>query len=128
MYIMWLTKKVEDMAGDDEGNIEENKSDKRAIIEEEYHEKEDGSRISRGKKPVRQPGREEYDEHMRTQIPFRKWCPHCVRASVKMTRARRRRSQRSRKSQRCDGIIWAREEEMAELLRRKMAGIRSSLV
>jgi hypothetical protein len=24
------------------------------------------------------PGREEWDNHMRVHIPYRKWCPHCV--------------------------------------------------
>ena len=29
------------------------------------------------------PSKEEWDEHQRTHIPFRKWCPHCVRGKCK---------------------------------------------
>ena len=67
----------------EEGNIEEDKIDKRAIIEEEDDEKEEEARTIKGKRPVRQPTREEYEEHMRTHLPFRKWCPHCAKGKRK---------------------------------------------
>ena len=40
-------------------------------------------RIMKGQKKGASPGREEWDNHMRTHIPYRKWCPHCVRAKRK---------------------------------------------
>ena len=43
--------------------------------------KEEEARIMRGERLVRQPTQEEYDEHMRTHIPCRKWCPHYVEGS-----------------------------------------------
>ena len=73
----------ENMADEKEGNIEESKSDKSVIIAKEEEEKEEEARSIRGKKPIRQPSREEYDEHMRTHMPFRKWCPHCVKGKRK---------------------------------------------
>ncbi len=48
-------------------------------------------RIIKGQKKVVSPGREEWDNHMRTHIPYRKWCPHCVRAKRKSAPHRERR-------------------------------------
>ena len=74
----------EEMADDKEGHIDKLISDKGAIMEEGGEEKEEEeARIIKGKKPVRQPTKEEYDAHMRTHIPFRKWCPHCVKGKRK---------------------------------------------
>ena len=42
------------------------------VKDEERQEDEEEGRMIRGKKPIRQPNQEEYDEHMRTHIPFRK--------------------------------------------------------
>jgi hypothetical protein len=100
----------EDMADEKEVNIEESKTDKKAIIEKEGEEKEEEARNIRGKKPIRQPSQEEYDEHMRTHMPFRKWCPHCVQEMVTHTRHHWKR--RTRRFRRCRGIIWSREEKM----------------
>lgn len=46
--------------------------------EEEEEEAEEG-RIIKGQSRVVKPSKEEWDNHMRTHIPYRKWCPHCVR-------------------------------------------------
>jgi len=56
-----------------EGKVEDE------IIEEEMEE----GRIMKGKRPIRQPTRDEYEAHRRTHIPFRKWCPHCVKGKRK---------------------------------------------
>ena len=48
--------------------------DQEGILEDEIGE---GRAIPR-KKMVYQPTQEEWDEHMRTHIPFRAWCPCCV--------------------------------------------------
>ena len=36
-----------------------------------------------GQKAVYKPSKNEWDEHQKTHIPFRKWCPHCVRGKCK---------------------------------------------
>ena len=73
----------EDMADEKEEDIEEPKSAEKAIIDQEGEEKEEEARNIKGKKLIRQPNQEEYDEHMRTHMPFRKWCPHCVKGKRK---------------------------------------------
>ena len=73
----------EDMADEKEEDIEEPKSAEKDIIDKEGEEKEEEARNIKGKKLIRQPNQEEYDEHMRTHIPFRKWCPHCVKGKGK---------------------------------------------
>ena len=30
-----------------------------------------------------QPSRQEVEEHMKTHIPYRSWCPHCVRGKAR---------------------------------------------
>ena len=49
------------------------------VMEEAPEEKtfEEG-RIIKGQKRIVKPGREEWDNHMRVHIPYRKWCPCCV--------------------------------------------------
>ena len=37
------------------------------------------------------PSQREVDEHMVTHVPFRDWCPHCVRGKSKSTPHRRRK-------------------------------------
>ena len=39
---------------------------------------EDG-RVITGQKATYQPTKEEWDEHVRAHIPFRKWCAFCVK-------------------------------------------------
>jgi len=73
----------EDMADEKEEDIEEPKSAEKDIIDKEGEEKEEEARNIKGKKLIRQPNQEEYDEHMRTHMPFRKWCPHCVKGKRK---------------------------------------------
>ena len=46
--------------------------------EEEDENPEEATRPKLTKVP-RQPTQEEVDEHMATHLPFRDWCPHCVR-------------------------------------------------
>ena len=42
-------------------------------------EREEESRPIKGQKMIYMPSKEEWDNHMRSHIPFRKWCPYCVR-------------------------------------------------
>ena len=55
-------------------------------------EGEEGRPIG-GQKMIYQPSQQEWDDHMRTHIPFRKWCPHCVRG--KCTSGAHKRGQKS---------------------------------
>ena len=43
---------------------------------------EEGREI-RGQKKVFAPSLAEYEAHMITHVPFRKWCPFCVRGKAK---------------------------------------------
>ena len=54
------------------------------IFEEALDEEalEEG-RIIKGQQRVVKPSQEEWENHMRTHIPYRKWCPHCVRGKRK---------------------------------------------
>ena len=36
-----------------------------------------------GQKIVYQPTKQEWDDHMRTHFPFRKWCPFCVKGKCR---------------------------------------------
>ena len=38
-----------------------------------------------GQKRVYAPSAQEYDDHMRTHIPYRKWCPCCAQDEQRMT-------------------------------------------
>ena len=75
----------EDMAGEEEADIDKAESiiGKKDIIDEGGEEEEEEARTIKGKKMARQPTKEEYDAHCRTHIPFRKWCPHCVKGKRK---------------------------------------------
>ena len=74
----------EDMADEEKGGIGKVKGAEEDIIVEEGEGKdEEEARTMKGKKPVRQPTKEEYDAHCLTHIPFRKWCPHCVKGKRK---------------------------------------------
>ena len=45
---------------------------------------EEGAKV-KGKAIVTGPSREEYEEHMRTHIPYRSWCEFCVKERVSQT-------------------------------------------
>ena len=57
------------------GNRDDEEVDEEAGLEE--------ARVIAGQKAIYQPSKEEWDEHMRTHLPFRKWCPYCVKAKSK---------------------------------------------
>ena len=46
---------------------------------EKREEDEEEGRAIRGPKAIYTPGKEEWDNHMRSHIPFRRWCPFCVK-------------------------------------------------
>ena len=45
---------------------------------EDTHDDEEARQPNTRKVPI-QPSQEEVDKHMVTHLPFRDWCPHCVR-------------------------------------------------
>ena len=49
---------------------------------EEGEESEEARQIA-GQKAIYKPTQEEWDDHMRTHIPFRRWCPFCVKGKCK---------------------------------------------
>ena len=51
-------------------------------VEIEEGEGEEG-RMIRGPKAIYTPSKEEWDNHMRSHIPFRRWCPFCVKGRSK---------------------------------------------
>ena len=46
-------------------------------------EGEEEGRVSKGQKTIAKPSHQEYEEHMRTHIPYRNWCPFCVMGKAK---------------------------------------------
>ena len=46
---------------------------------EEQEGEPEGARRAKGTRAPIKPSKEEVDEHMLTHLPFRSWCPHCVR-------------------------------------------------
>ena len=56
---------------------------------EEYEEGEEGNRPNY-RIVSDKPSKKEVEEHMVTHIPFRDWCPHCVRGKSKVTPQRKR--------------------------------------
>ena len=59
----------------------------------------EGREIKR-KKNIVEPGKQEYEQHRSTHIPFRKWCPFCCKGKMKanphITNKRRRRANLTR--------------------------------
>ena len=53
------------------------------VSEEVSEEISEEGRIVKGQQRIVKPGKEEWENHMRTHIPYRKWCPHCVRGKPK---------------------------------------------
>ena len=57
--------------------------EERAETEDEGNqEQEEANEAIAPKIPIK-PSQEEVDSHMLTHLPFRSWCPHCVRGKSK---------------------------------------------
>ncbi len=52
-------------------------------MEEESEEIVEEARVVKGQQRIVKPGKEEWENHMRTHIPYRKWCPCCVKGKRK---------------------------------------------
>ena len=50
----------------------------------------------RGKAIVVGPSKEEYDEHMRTHVPYRNWCEFCVKGKAKGDHHKRGMAEKSK--------------------------------
>ena len=51
--------------------------------EEEQQESEEEARKAKIPSAPSRPSLKEIEEHMTTHLPFRSWCPHCVRGKAK---------------------------------------------
>ena len=65
----------------EEGEAQEEREED--TTEGEREEEPEEARKARGVKAPAKPSKEEVDEHMLTHLPFRSWCPHCVRGKSK---------------------------------------------
>ena len=78
----WFSRMIEpfDPPGDDnpENVLRSNASESQSILEDS----EEACRANVGSTPVR-PSQQEVDARMITHLPFRSWCPHCVRGKSK---------------------------------------------
>ncbi len=52
-------------------------------LSDEEEEESEEARKSAGQKAIYKPTAEEWDDHMRTHTPFRRWCPFCVKGKCK---------------------------------------------
>ena len=70
---------------DDEGETRDKgaSSSKEGVIIEDTEEQEEEGGRPKYKRVEPRPSQREVDEHMLTHIPFRSWCPHCVRGKSK---------------------------------------------
>ena len=71
-----------------ESEKKSNPNPERGPVEIEPVEIEEGEgeevRMIRGPKAIYTPSKEEWDNHMRSHIPFRKWCPFCLKGRSKL--------------------------------------------
>ena len=73
----------EEEMGNGEGGGEEREGDEEETVEDsEEGETEEARKPKAARVPTR-PSQEEVDEHMITHLPFRSWCPHCIRGKSK---------------------------------------------
>ena len=73
----------EEEMGNGEGGGEEREGDEEETAEDsEEGETEEARKPKAARVPTR-PSQEEVDEHMITHLPFRSWCPHCIRGKSK---------------------------------------------
>ena len=61
---------------------EQSEREEEAAGDETEEEHEEAQKAKAIKAPSK-PSKEEVDEHMVTHLPFRSWCPHCVRGKSK---------------------------------------------
>ena len=61
---------------------EERKEEEEVEADKEEEEGEEAQRAKGTRAPTK-PSKEEVDDHMLTHLPFRSWCPHCVRGKSK---------------------------------------------
>ena len=72
----------EEAAEEQEGEHEGARKAKEEATDEQEGELEE-ARKAKGIKAPTKPSKEEVNEHMLTHLPFRSWCPHCVRGKSK---------------------------------------------
>ena len=73
----WLKGWMEDLRREEEDKRGEERGEEKEVIEEEEGVKPEV------KNTGPQPSKREVEEHMLTHIPYRSWCPHCVRGKAR---------------------------------------------
>ena len=93
----WFSRYIKPFDPSGEGTEEDGNEEEEATREEEPKEinpdekeaageqegEPEGARRAKGTRAPIKPSKEEVDEHMLTHLPFRSWCPHCVRGKSK---------------------------------------------
>ena len=72
----------EEMGTGERGREEHEAEEEETIGDGEEGETEEARKPKATRVPAR-PSQEEVDEHMITHLPFRSWCPHCIRGKSK---------------------------------------------
>ena len=85
------------MMGEDGMDSEETSGRNREEESSPSPEEDEEGRAIKGQKMVHMPKKEEWDNHMRSHVPFRRWCPFCVKGKSKT--GAHRRSQKSEEDQ-----------------------------
>ena len=83
--------------------------------EQEESSMGEGREIKR-KMNIVEPGKEEYEQHRSTHIPFRKWCPSCCTGNIKAPPIiRKERKKRSMRYQQLVETTWNKRRTMESL-------------
>ena len=94
-------QRIFDEAGRREALREEEKRDRMTNWEKYEHEglpqeceNEEEGEMPKYRSTEPRPSKREMEEHMLTHIPFRTWCPHCVRGKARATYHKKERAER----------------------------------
>ena len=78
--------------GEEVEHGEENEGEAEEDVDHEYLEQEDGQRKIKPMLDPKLPCQEEVRQHYLTHMPYRNWCPHCVRGRGKEMEHRKKMS------------------------------------
>ena len=81
----------EERAEDEEKEEEKDEAEKEVMREQEEESEE--AKGAKGARVPTKPSQEEVEEHMLTHLPYRSWCPHCVRGKAKGKPHKRRKQE-----------------------------------
>ena len=78
----WFSEYMKPFNPDEEEGTQEQGGEREEAAQEQEGEPEEARKAKGTKVPIK-PSKEEVDEHMLTHLPFRSWCPHCIRGKSK---------------------------------------------